>query len=207
MKTALLPVERKYNNYTCSSLWLTEECLILAQFGPDQSVGHWEMAEEMFSVAGWSWNSALYTGAPSKQTETNQPRELRNLDFTGVGPSSFSIPLPRTHDFVVFCTKHTEPRPCHMSLCGTSWTLRANVAAQSSVSSQLLLLPPEESPRSKVCLGSLWLDLHTPRLSDKAVPTLPVTPAGRCDSGPPVPRGQEPQSSKITLNSSSFLLN
>lgn len=109
MKNALLPVERKYNNYTCSSLWLTGECLILAQFGPDQSVGYWEMVEEMFSVAGWSWNSALYTGALSKQTESNQPRELRNLDFTGVGPSSFSIPLPCTHDFVVFCTNQTSP--------------------------------------------------------------------------------------------------
>lgn len=147
MKNALLPVEWKYNNYTCSSLWLTGECLILAQFGPDQSAGYWEMVKEMFSVAGWSWNSALYTGALSKQTETNQPRELRNLDFTGVGPSSSSIPLPCTHDFVVFCTNQTKPRPCHMSLCGTSWTLRANVAAQSIVSSQLLLFPPEESPR------------------------------------------------------------
>lgn len=163
MKTALLPVERKYNNYTCSSLWLTGECLILAQFGPDQSVGHWEMAEEMFSVAGWSWNSALYTGAPSKQTETNQPRELRNLDFTGVGPSSFSIPLPCTHDFVVFCTKQTEPRPCHMSLWYELDTQSKRGSTVISLCSQLLLFPPEESARVQSLPGQpLARPAHTP---------------------------------------------
>lgn len=169
------------------ALWLTGECPTLAQFCPDQRVPHWEMVEEMLLRQGdLGTLCSILEPSQSKQKPTSSEK-------LGIWISR-ARGLPRCP---ALC-------PAHLTLSYLAQTRASpgSVACACAVRARYLEQTRQHSNHSlpscsyflgsKVCFASLWINLHTPQLSDKAVPTLPVTPAGRCDSGHPRQQGQEP---------------
>lgn len=169
------------------ALCLTGECPTLAQFCPDQRGPHWKMVEEMLL---WQGDLGTLCCILEPSQSKWKPTSSEKLGIW----ISWARGLPRCPSL---CPAHltlsylaqTRPSPGSVACACAVW---AGYSEQTRQHSNHSLPSCSYFLGSKVCLGSLWIDLHTPRLSDKAVPTLPVTPAGRCDSGHPRQQGEEP---------------